>query len=104
MTNAAGRPVENAYVVRVMPGTLVWLEDGLFNQADRIPNVMTDKNGHFKLPRAEPPYLILATHYKAGYAEIFTDRTTDNFDIQLIAWARLEGKVLIGDKPVQAQR
>ncbi len=59
----------------------------------------TDSAGHFKFSNVEPPYLIVATDAKEGYAEIFTDQLTDSFEVQLIPWGRVEGTVMLGDKP-----
>ncbi len=101
VTNAKDQPVEGVDVVMLGPGSQISLRDGLYDrrQNRNSPHAVSDKNGHFKLPNIEPPYLIVATHAKEGYAEIFTDQTTDNFEVKLIPWARIEGQLMIGDKP-----
>jgi hypothetical protein len=105
VTNGDGKPVEGADVVVLCSGMNANLRDNLIDrrQGRSSPQTVSDREGYFKLPNQNPPYLVMATHPKHGYAEIFTDQETDAFEIQLIPWARIEGKLMIGDKPAVGQ-
>ena len=88
----------------VRPGTQLRINDGKIppnfgpTANLNLTTASTDSAGHFKLSDVQPPYVIVVLHDK-GYAEILSDQITDNFPIQLQPWARIEGRLFIGDKP-----
>ena len=100
-----GHPVEGVDIAMLGAGSQISFSDGLIDrrQNRNSPHATTDKEGKFKLANMDPPYVVIATHAKAGYAEIFTDQTTDNFEVQLLPWGRIEGQLTIGDKPAADQ-
>ena len=74
--------------------------------------VETDEQGRFELPAEIDPSVLVVAH-EAGYAEVITidsaaarkagDTPTRNnqaLAITLQPWGRVEGRVLMGDKPV----
>jgi beta-lactamase regulating signal transducer with metallopeptidase domain/thiol-disulfide isomerase/thioredoxin/protocatechuate 3,4-dioxygenase beta subunit len=100
---ANGQPAKGATVyfvndkddVQVTP-TLKINED--FSYAPRT-STKTDADGKFEFPPQEKPGRVLVLH-SAGYAIVESPTVKANDPIELIAWARLEGSVTSGGKPL----
>ena len=93
-----GQPAKDARVYLATPSQEVYLvnneEGGLPS-----PNTLTSGEGRFSLPAQCEPYTLLVMH-DDGYAELERDPNHQPGDLVLKAWARVEGQVMQGGRPV----
>jgi protocatechuate 3,4-dioxygenase beta subunit len=76
------------------------INQGRFGDSSQTPIVTADKDGRFTLrPQGDNEKSLLVVLHDAGFAEITSDELTKSEQITLTGWGRLEGQVLVGDKP-----
>ncbi len=91
-----GKLLGGADVVLCTPGRGLYLRNGRPG-LDQYPLlVQTGSDGRFSFPPQEDPYLVVAMH-ELGFAQVFDKEKIR--DITLQPWARVEGRLLIGNKP-----
>ena len=98
--NAAGDPVSDARVGLARAASRACLNDGHFyrhqNQAEVVT---TSESGEFTFPpQRDEPFLLIVTH-DSGCAEVTREQFEKSSEIRLKPWGRIEGQVLLGDKP-----
>jgi RNA polymerase sigma factor (sigma-70 family) len=60
--------------------------------------IVTDANGHFAATAPKGPWMLVIRHI-SGYAQITPEEFAQSKEIWLAPWGRVEGKVMVGDKP-----
>jgi hypothetical protein len=97
--DAGGDPVADARVGLAKAASQAFLKDGHFYGAQNQAQVVTtDETGKFTFPPQREPFLLIANH-DSGFAEVTQEQFEGSSEIRLRAWGRIEGRVLLGDKP-----
>lgn len=91
-----GKLLSGADVVLCTPGRGLYLRDGRPDVSQHPLLVQTGADGRFCFPPVTAPYLVVAMH-ELGFAQVFDKEKIR--DITLQAWARVEGRLLVGGKP-----
>jgi beta-lactamase regulating signal transducer with metallopeptidase domain len=93
-----GKPVAGAHIGLANATSRAFLSNGHFDtHQNQAQVVTTDKTGAFTLPpQREGPFLLIATH-DSGVAIITREQFETSSEIQLEAWGRIKGRVLLGD-------
>ena len=100
VVDVQGQPVENAVVVLASENKNVHMKQGWVDlnnsSADRTTSAA---DGRFSfVPQDDENFLVMVFH-DLGYAEVTHTQLETNADIKLQPWGRIEGQVLVGDKP-----
>ncbi len=96
----AGDPVAGAQVGLAREGSRAYLDAGSFHRmANRAEMATTDESGTFAFPpQSDEPFLLIVTH-ESGFAQLTREQFEKSSLIELAPWGRIEGQVLLGDKP-----
>jgi beta-lactamase regulating signal transducer with metallopeptidase domain/protocatechuate 3,4-dioxygenase beta subunit len=88
-----GNPAVKAEVGWAGPEKIAFIKNGTFDTTGFTyqvePIVRTDSNGLFELPPSREQGLIVALH-KTGYASVTSEDFTNDSQIRVIPWARIE--------------
>jgi len=98
--NAGGDPAPDARVGLAKAASRASLRDGhFFPGQNQAQVVTTDESGRFTFPpqRGEP-FVLIVTH-DLGFAGVNREQFEKSSEIRLEPWSRIEGQVLLGDKP-----
>jgi beta-lactamase regulating signal transducer with metallopeptidase domain len=97
---ADGTPVSGATVFVALPGpSNLRIRNGRLEDDDsNTPRAVTGPDGKYDLPR-QPGKFLLQVIADAGYGQADQDAVVKNSDIQLTAWGRIQGRLMIGTKP-----
>jgi beta-lactamase regulating signal transducer with metallopeptidase domain len=95
-----GTPVSRAEVALGTPDAQIFVRNGEISyQSTYCDRRLTDAEGRFSFPPQETPFELLITH-AAGYAQVESQPDAPPRTIRLQPWARVEGTLRAGTKPV----
>lgn len=97
---ADGGPAIGAEVGLATREKRAFLDGGRFDRSQNQAEVVTtDENGRFSfLPQDADEFVLLVFH-EAGFAEVTGEELASDGGIVLQPWGKLQGQVLLGDKP-----
>lgn len=75
-----------------------WLNNGQPPDRRNHAVVRTDAAGRFRFPPREGPCSVLVVHDR-GYARVESDRLSEDPDVTIQEWGRVEGVLRIGSRP-----
>jgi peroxiredoxin len=91
-----GNPAVGAEVALVTPGKKAFIQNGRFDRGGFVRQVEsifeTDQKGRFELTPTRQEGVIVTVH-ETGYAQVKSTEFEDGSEIQLFAWARIEGTI-----------
>lgn len=102
-----GKPAVDAQVAMCTWTNEVTVKDGRVSYGShaedlRIP-IKTDSAGRFAIP-AEVDEAVLVIAHSSGYAEVFPRSLVKSPEINLQAWGRVEGQLVVEGTPVPSQK
>ena len=98
-----GRPATGATVALITPGRQpVVIQNGQ-DVGWEGPQSTTDADGRVRFPQQSGPVLLVVLHPQ-GCAQVDSDALAKSSQIHLQSWARIQGRLMIGNKPGFAQR
>jgi hypothetical protein len=97
---ADGRPVNGATVFVTLPGpSSIRIRNGRVDFANSdAPHVVTGVDGEYLLP-PQPDKFLLQVVADVGFGRADQDTVLKSPDIQLTAWGRIQGRLMVGTKP-----
>ena len=93
-----GKPAVGAIGVLATPGQNVNIFEGSNNQSNYNNQSIAGPDGRVRFGPQDGAFR-LAAYDDKGYAEIDSKQFSDSKPLKLQAWARIEGKLMIGSKP-----
>jgi hypothetical protein len=101
--NAAGSPVAKATVILGVDGLNGFFDPtDLANRGQNTPTAVTGTDGRFHLPPQIGPVVLAAMNNK-GYGQAVLSDPTDDCQIRLAPWGRIEGQLIVAGKPAANQ-
>jgi hypothetical protein len=97
-----GAPVVGAQVCIVGEETYLELIDGRLTpvrNGSEVPINITDEHGRYAFAKTPDLYLVVAVAREVGYGEVLASKEQPATDVKLSPWGRIEGLVMMGDKP-----
>jgi protocatechuate 3,4-dioxygenase beta subunit len=95
-----GEPAAGAEIAAATRESQFQVSQGRFSQDRGTELTKTNEAGRFSLRPvvSEQPFLLVILH-DAGFAEVTREQLAKSDRITLTPWGRIEGRVLIGDRP-----
>ncbi|MGI9429938.1 MAG: hypothetical protein ACR2NM_14855, partial [Bythopirellula sp.] len=100
VTTADGKPASGAELLIATPTEPVHIYNGHAQQHEGRPTAQADEQGKYQLPFFEASEIKLVCRHDAGFAMLTGKELQASTNITLTAWASLEGRALVGDKPL----
>jgi hypothetical protein len=91
------KPLAGVDIYIALPGSQISLVDGRFKSW--AFSIRSGTSGSFSLPPQLGDYMLIAASNN-GFAKVSKAQFETNHEIKLLPWGRVEGRAMIGDKPV----